>query len=109
MCAPDEAIRTMLSASGGAWFYICIFIQLEPYLGNLTCEEMIPSNAILLVYCLPKAFWIFAKVNESISNQSEIAETNVSVRLKHVLVFSILDLRALIKPHFQGVLLECIH
>ena len=27
---------------------------------------MIPSNAILLVDCFPKAFWIFAKVDEFI-------------------------------------------
>ena len=27
---------------------------------------MIPSNAILLVHCFQKAFWVFSKVDESI-------------------------------------------
>ena len=43
------------------------------------------------------------------SIQLQIAGTNVSVRLKLVLVFSILVLSALIRPHFQGVRLECLH
>ena len=89
MCAPDEVIGTMLSAGGGTWFYICIFIQLEPYLGNLTCEEMIPSDAILLVYCLPKTFWIFAKINESIfhpvrdSGNERLSKTETCVGVFH--------------------------
>ena len=36
--APNEAIGTMLSAGGGAWLYVCVFIYLKPCLKNLTSK-----------------------------------------------------------------------